>query len=59
MYNVCISRIIGLPVRLRPLGAEEQVSQDMNAEHVEIVAQEDIKQEQLTDGIGGVHQFNE
>ena len=40
-----------LPVRLSPLGAEQEVPKDVDSEDVEVVSEEDIENEELTDSI--------
>jgi len=42
------------PLRRNPFFAEQQVPDDVHSEHVEVVSEEDVEQEQLTDGVDAV-----
>jgi len=47
------------PLGRSPFFAKQQVPDDVHAEHVEVVSEKDVEQEQLTDRVDAVQQFDD
>jgi len=47
------------PLRRNPFVADQKVSDDLQAEHVVVIAEEEVEEEQLGDGVEAVAQLDD